>query len=172
MTEPRQIAVVHDYPGLLTALRERAERLNVSRAVIDDVSGLASGYAGKLLANPPMKTLGAISLGPMLGALGLSLVLIEDPDQMRRIASRMSARNNSQVRLNANASKQFPGWLFNSRKARKAARKRWSSMTESQRKRAARKAWRTRRQRARAKAAQGMLGAPQSDQSAPAAPST
>jgi hypothetical protein len=97
MTEP--IAVCTDYESLLVALRARADALNVSRATLDDVSGLASGYTAKLLAQPPIKSLGAVSLGPMLGALGIAIVLVEDPDAMRRVASRMVGRNNSQVRV-------------------------------------------------------------------------
>lgn len=171
MTE-RQIAVVTDYDGLLAALRARAEELNVSRSTLDDVSGLQTGYAAKLLANPPMKSFGRVSLGPMLGALGVSLVLVEDPEQMARVATRMEERNTAQVRTgHANARPDLPRWLFNSRKARRAATKRWARMSPAQRKRAARKAARTRRRRARAKAAQGKPDAPPADQFRHAAPS-
>jgi hypothetical protein len=147
MTEP--IAVCTDYESLLVALRARAEALNVSRATLDDVSGLASGYTAKLLAQPPIKSLGAVSLGPMLGALGIAIVLVEDPDAMRRVASRMVGRNNSQVRANAIASKMVPKWLWNSKRARRAAKARWEKATPEQRKRIARKAWRTRKRRAK-----------------------
>lgn len=146
---PRQIAIVTDYDSLVAAFRARANELNVSRATLDDVSGLASGYASKLLATPPIKTVGAVSLGPILGALGMSIVLVEDPEQLRRIASRMVDRNTAQVRGHANASSPSPKWLFNSKKARKAATKRWENATPAQRKRIARKAWRTRRRRAK-----------------------
>lgn len=147
---PRTIATCTDMDGLLAAFRARAEALNVSRATIDDVSGLQSGYTGKLLANPPIKNVGAMSLGPLLGALGLAIVLVEDADQMRRIKSRMSERNAAQVR-NTIVSSRIPRWLFNSRKGRRAVLKRWDSTTPAQRKRIARKAWRTRRKRRAAK---------------------
>lgn len=99
MTAPRQLATVHDYDGLVAAFRARASELNVSRLTIDEVSGLQSGYASKLLATPPIKTVGAASLGPILGALGMAMVLVEDDAQMRRIASRMAVRNTAQVRV-------------------------------------------------------------------------
>jgi hypothetical protein len=75
----RQLAVIHEYADLLSALRARAETLNVSRLEIDEAAGLQTGYCGKLLAQNPLRTLSRISLGAVLGALGLVLIVAEDP---------------------------------------------------------------------------------------------
>lgn len=95
----RHIADVLDYDGLVSAIRARAEELNISRNTIDDVAGLTPGYASKLLAAVPLKKIGAVSLGPLLGALGMRIVLVEDLEQMRRVAERMTKRNAAQSRL-------------------------------------------------------------------------
>lgn len=90
MTE--SLAEVRSYDELHAALRARAHSLNVSRESIDAVAGLQSGYAAKLLCDPPLKKLGMDSLGPMLGALGLKMIVVEDADAMARFTSRASKR--------------------------------------------------------------------------------
>jgi hypothetical protein len=67
---PRQLATVRDYAQLHTALRLRADELKTTREAIDDLAGLQNGYAAKLLAPVPIKSLGRESLGPMLAVLG------------------------------------------------------------------------------------------------------
>lgn len=92
MIEPRQIATIRDYAELIAALRARAKELELSRQAIDAISGLADGYAGKLFAPVPIKGLGPISLGPILGALGLFIVLFEDAELLARYAARRSQK--------------------------------------------------------------------------------
>jgi hypothetical protein len=100
MSEPRQIAVVRDYDGLIEACRSRARDLNVSREAIDAISGMTKGYSAKLLADPPVKHLGANSLGRILSALSMYVVLFVDERQQQRDAAAELhiPRNNSQVR--------------------------------------------------------------------------
>lgn len=86
---------VHDYEGLQLALRERAEELNVSRLTLDEATGLPSGYSGKLLCMPPVKSLGPISLGLMLQALGLKLFVAEDYDALAKISRRLVPKKRS-----------------------------------------------------------------------------
>jgi hypothetical protein len=92
MSGPRQIAVVRSYDELLAALRQRATDLNISRELIDTISGLHTGYAGKLLAPVPVKALGRTSMGPLLTAMGVCLVMIEDIEAMAKIAKRHTPR--------------------------------------------------------------------------------
>jgi hypothetical protein len=67
-----------DWPDLYRALRRRVEELDISRESIDHISGLPSGYAAKLLCEPPVRHLGRVSLFPLLGALGLAIQLVEN----------------------------------------------------------------------------------------------
>ena len=72
------LATVRNYDDLVAAIRARRDELEVTHETIDTVSGVASGYASKLLADPPIKRRGMISLSAVLGALGLMLVVVED----------------------------------------------------------------------------------------------
>jgi hypothetical protein len=88
--ELRPLALVREYPELVEALRARAEELNVSRETIDSVSGLQSGYSAKLLSQ--VKGVGRVSLGPLLGSLGLVIILAEDPAALAKVRDRLVPR--------------------------------------------------------------------------------
>jgi hypothetical protein len=91
MNEP--LAMVSNYCDLIVALRARCEELRISREALDHISGLQSGYAGKLLAMPrpqtSMRVLGRTSFDLMLPALGLKLAVLEDEAAMRRLRKRL-----------------------------------------------------------------------------------
>ncbi|WGR91851.1 hypothetical protein MTX26_15935 [Bradyrhizobium sp. ISRA443] len=87
--------VVSTCAELVQLLRERRNELDITHETIDDISGLQSGYTGKLLSPVPIKQLGAVSLGAMLGALALKIVrieLVEDPEQADRMRPRWTPR--------------------------------------------------------------------------------
>jgi hypothetical protein len=54
------LAEVRSWSDLHDALRRRAESLDVSRATLDEVSGLCGGYSAKLLAPVPIRRLGRV----------------------------------------------------------------------------------------------------------------
>lgn len=89
-TPSRILAEATDYTSLLDAFRARAAELGIARLEIDEIGGLASGYAAKLLGPNPIKTFGRI---PLLGALALKIVIVEDTDMLPRVAGRISHRN-------------------------------------------------------------------------------
>ena len=97
----RQIATVHDYDGLIAAIRARSDELQITRETLDDASGLHGGYCGKLLSPIPIKTLGHVSLGPILGALGLALIVVEDLRRSARSAPRLVKRERARAMLPA-----------------------------------------------------------------------
>jgi hypothetical protein len=70
--------IVNDYQGLIEICRQRAEELEISRLSIDDLSGLASGFAGKVLGDRQRKRMGLVTLGPMLQVLGLKLLIRQE----------------------------------------------------------------------------------------------
>jgi hypothetical protein len=86
------LAVVTDYDGLVLALRRRVVELNTTLGAVDDLAGLPSNYTAKLLCLHTMKCLGPISLGPILGALGLKLALVVDEDALARVHDRLPLR--------------------------------------------------------------------------------
>lgn len=145
-TEHR-IAVVASYDELIDAIRTRKAELGLSDATVDSISGLAAGHTGKLLGPAQVKTLGKVSMGLLLQALGLVLVVVEDPAQTEKMRAQYAQREGHQVREGNNASPVSKrlisrvfgpfarqGGIARMRKlsakersdlARKAARKRW-----------------------------------------------
>jgi hypothetical protein len=91
--------MVSDYAELVDALRDRANEMQISRCDIDEISGLASGYAGKLLSASPAKIFGPISMGPMLEVLGLRVVLVEDTGLTKATESRRTPVDRSNQRF-------------------------------------------------------------------------
>jgi hypothetical protein len=92
-TAPRVLGEFTTIAELQSLLRARAEQLQISREQLDDLAGLAKGYASKLLAPSPVKKIGLVTMPALLGALGLKLVLVDDPEQRARIAERFTPRN-------------------------------------------------------------------------------
>ncbi|PSC03815.1 hypothetical protein SLNSH_17040 [Alsobacter soli] len=81
-TEGDLLAVVDDYDELLGAMRERREALGLSQMDLDEATGWAMGYTGKLECDPRAqvaKVLGRQSLPLILAALGLRLAVIARP---------------------------------------------------------------------------------------------
>ena len=81
----------------ISAFRERVDETDISRHKLDYQAGLAIGHAGKLLGLKQVKRFGSIKLGPMLGAIGCKLVLVEDAEQTAKILKRAKRRDIRQV---------------------------------------------------------------------------
>ena len=64
---------------LLALVRGRAREIGASRTQIDTVANFCDGYAGKLLGPRQVRTPVHESLFTLLWALGLKLVIDEDP---------------------------------------------------------------------------------------------
>jgi hypothetical protein len=99
----RPLAQITDYSQLIAALRKRRDELDVSGEWLDEIAGFPDRYAQKLLrggSRPEEKVrrLSMKTLGPILGALGVRLVLIVDHEAMRRIKGRLVKRTTNQVR--------------------------------------------------------------------------
>jgi hypothetical protein len=108
----RPLATVRDYPELHAALRARREELGISFETLAAVSGIP--YAVKLLEPRPIidegetrkargrhhgRAIGLVSFEPLLGGLGLALIVAEDPLATARLRSRSdwSPRSEGQV---------------------------------------------------------------------------
>ena len=84
--------VITSYDGLVDMLRERADELGATREQIDYVGGLQQGYCGKLLGPRHVRTLGRVSFGCILQALGIRLVAIPDEHALARVAHHYGRR--------------------------------------------------------------------------------
>ena len=100
MTEPRVLGEISSYQDLHAIMRARAAELELSRESIDAIAGVPAGYAAKLLAPRPIRTLGALSMPLMLPALGIKVLVVVDDAKTADIKGRRDAerRNGAQVR--------------------------------------------------------------------------
>lgn len=92
MTPLATIRAVDGYHGLQKAFRARWLALGISGDEVDRTAFLAERHAVKLLAEFPSKNLGPTTLGAMMGALGLKLLVVEDRELAERI-TRHTARH-------------------------------------------------------------------------------
>jgi len=104
MSGERKLGEIIDYDGLIAVLRARLNELDISHATLERISGLPSGYTGKVLGSLRRKALGPVSLGLMLQALAVKLVAVEDTEA----ANRMGERWEKRMRPDYNASRQAP----------------------------------------------------------------
>jgi hypothetical protein len=91
------------YAGLVAAFRARAaeQKIAIGGDSVAAVSGLPVAYVAKLLQPRPAKRLGAISLGPLLGVLGLRLLVCADPIALARFGSKLEKRREAFVHSEA-----------------------------------------------------------------------
>ena len=89
-------APIRSMPELVEALRLRRDELNISHETIDSIAGLQSGYTSKLLAPKPIKNLGPMSFGSILGALGLAVVVVPDAEMVEKIGKHWVKRKRPQ----------------------------------------------------------------------------
>ena len=95
----RVIAELVDYPGMLAALRARVSELQISGERFDEFAGLPRGYLSKLVGARPVRRVGMTSFSPLMNALGLRCLFVEDPEGTERLKSRLKPRNPSYVRI-------------------------------------------------------------------------
>lgn len=74
----RHLGEATDYQELVDLLRAWVHELGTTFEAIDDRAGLTTRHVSKLLAPVPLKGIGRASLGPLLGALGLKLIVAVD----------------------------------------------------------------------------------------------
>jgi hypothetical protein len=79
------IGIAENYLGLVAALRARVRELGIPYETIDALAGFQERYASKLLAEEPLKFMGAMSLDAMLGVLAVKIALIPDPARLEKI---------------------------------------------------------------------------------------
>lgn len=93
--------VITSMPELVAAIRARRDELNLSHEAIDAIAGFQSGYTSKLLSPNPIRNIGYMSLGSLLGALGVALVVVEDATQRAKVESRWCQRRRPPKREHA-----------------------------------------------------------------------
>lgn len=78
------IAAVRSYEDLRRVVADWCERIHMTRAELDAEAGLSDGHAGKLLAAHARKKLSIVTLGRVLTAAGLVLIVARDHEAPQR----------------------------------------------------------------------------------------
>jgi hypothetical protein len=83
---------IRSYDDLIEVARRRMMELLITYETLDAVSGVQSGYGAKLLCPGRIKTFGPMSFCAIMGALGIKLVAVEDPEAVARLRHRWTPR--------------------------------------------------------------------------------
>lgn len=152
-TEFELYRIITDYEALQDGFLERIEDIETTIGGVELAAGMASGQLQKNLARNPGKaikrhrdqrnasnqrTFNWKTLGPALEKTGLALVLVVDDARFAAVKEQLVKRRRRNQPAIAGSVR--PTWLFKGKKAREMGKKRFSLMTESERKRHQRKA--------------------------------
>ena len=143
MTEPAPIGRFSSHGEFLAVLRAQAERMGLNYQMLDAAAGFGDGYSTKVLPDRPQKNFSPRSFDAYLGALGLEFIAVENPQKVARTKAFCKAkelRPDGPRVVRAIARMPRPTWLFSSKRARIAAKKRWRTTSPKARRKAARKA--------------------------------
>jgi hypothetical protein len=128
------LAMLRTADEILDALAAKKVELQLSNAMVDDLAGLTLGHFDKI-AGPARDRLPKLpTLMAVIGALGLAVQLVEDPDTT--VARRWQKRREDQARGNGRISKaaiKRVRPILMRELALKAVRARWSKSTPEQR---------------------------------------
>lgn len=94
MPEPRAIATCWDYAGFLAACKARAheQRTGLNSPSAAEITGLHKDHLAKVMSEKSGRFFTPLTLGPLLGLLGMKIVLVEDPEAMARVTRRLEKR--------------------------------------------------------------------------------
>jgi hypothetical protein len=81
-----------NYFQLIAALSRRRAELGITLATLDEIAGLSERHCSKIFGPTPTKFCGPVTLGCLLGALGLRIIITDDPAALARVERRLRAR--------------------------------------------------------------------------------
>ena len=136
---PRIVGEFVDYSDFVQTVRNRVAELGIHGTRFDALSGLPDGYLSKLVGARPVRRIGPTSMGPLLSAMGVKLVMVEVPSGTARLRA-LPPRNPAYVRnMPAAASIIFTARMLK-RIRRLGGQARMAMLTPKQRSELARKA--------------------------------
>jgi hypothetical protein len=153
MRQLGEVTTLNGYAGLIEVFRRRFDELGITGETADHLGGIAAGHTTKLLTRDHLKKFGPVTLGAILGVLGMKLVAVVDEEALAQISRRLTpARfrrwdaNNGMRTRRKRARPTY--WFSNPEHARLARLKGILLMSPAARRRAARHAaqarWRPR----------------------------
>lgn len=130
MAEPRVLGEISSYQDLHAIMRARAAELELSRETIDAIAGVPAGYAAKLLAPRPIRTLGALSMPLMLPALGIKVLVVVDDVAAAKISSRINIKRDESKTMHSGVVHQQFSKRFMRQNGRKGGENSRKKMTK------------------------------------------
>jgi hypothetical protein len=94
----RPIALARSYADLRRIIADWCSQTGMTREQMDQDAGLTSGHAGKILSDKASRRLGIVTLGRVIAAAGLVLVVAVDPDAPPRPAKPGRKANGNQAK--------------------------------------------------------------------------
>jgi len=91
-TSPRVLLEVRSSDDLHNLLRRRAEEIDVSRLLLDQLAGLSAGFSSHVLADEGRCRLTIDNAALLVPAMGLKLIVVEDPADVARMQRRWTSR--------------------------------------------------------------------------------
>jgi len=149
------IAEATDYDGIIEAYRKRVADLGITNEMIDHLSGLQSGYVGKLLGPAQIRSIGRQSFGLLNQTLAVKMILVVDEEAAKQMQGRWEKRDkpaNMPNRLSMKAAERFIPLIASEigrRGGLLSAQARMAKLSPRQRKRIAKRAAMTRWKRRR-----------------------
>jgi hypothetical protein len=86
------VGEVRDYHQFTEVLRRWILELDTTYECIDEIAGLQDRYLSKLIQRSPVRNFGPTTLSPVLGALGLKLLLVIDTEKLAKLRPRYVPR--------------------------------------------------------------------------------
>ena len=136
---PPVVGEAKHYAAVLEVIRERIITLDYNYEDVDAKAGIPLRYTNKCLCVPPMKFYSGLSLFSVLGALGLRMVFVEEPEFDRTKISQRRIKLQRQY-MRGQARMRQVDVEFMRRAARKGANKTNAKLSPAQRSRNAKKA--------------------------------
>jgi hypothetical protein len=107
----RVLGEFRDYGQMLAGIRARVNEMQVNGERFDEFAGLPRGYLSKIAGTKPVRRIGITSMGPLLSALGVTCIFVEDPEATARLKNRLKPRNPRLVRSAASEFRLSHRWL-------------------------------------------------------------
>lgn len=84
---------IRDYDGLIAALKARADEIGLAYNLIDELTGLPSGYVGKLFGPSRVKMVGMDSLWLIAEVLAIDIIIVPSLELVQKMAHRWEKRD-------------------------------------------------------------------------------
>jgi hypothetical protein len=96
---PRILGLARNVDEIADRMMERKNSLGLSDMLCDELGGLSAGHTSKVLSASRKKGLGRFTIDTLAQVLGISFLIIEDEEKIRRIEGRYEKRIADRVRV-------------------------------------------------------------------------